>query len=415
MISNKLLFLFFGSHIALNLDKAIDRGMFRRVTDNSMPMNLEFNPAKSHSAAYNLYYDYANHYEEEEERDTKLFTEKVHGNNRIITFSLDPNWSASIDNNDFSVGLSIVFLKFESWVNSSSIEVNIHKVFYDSWAESRNETIFPNIHLPTENNETFFHPSSIIKSFSSEDPMQYIESLSAEITLKDWDVRNQLYFTLTSYKIGRRSPSVRRCEGYSYNKHWWNCMAGDDPLILCINFDLTCNYLPNCASRNIPNPDENCTTNEGMQEALKLIIYCLLAVFAVMLFAGCAKCCFRGLCPGRFRRNYDRRPSDVADIVIAEETNRPDGAPPTYDDAMKFVNDAFENNEDEEPPPSYSATPKNGEEVWNSYSSNTSQQRSDQNSEIIQVQSSADSNILRNNNCDILNLPRSPPPYSNVQ
>ena len=28
-----------------------------------------------------------------------------------------------------------------------------------------------------------------------EDPMQYIESLSAEITLKDWDVRNQLYFT----------------------------------------------------------------------------------------------------------------------------------------------------------------------------------------------------------------------------
>ena len=35
----------------------------------------------------------------------------------------------------------------------------------------------------------------------------------------------------------------------------------------------------------------------------------------------------------------------VADIVIAEETNRPDGAPPTYDDAMKFVNDAFENNE----------------------------------------------------------------------
>ena len=80
---------------------------------------------------------------------------------------LDPNWSASIDNNDFSVGLSIVFLKFESWVNSSSIEVNIHKVFYDSWAESRNETIFPNIHLPTENNETFFHPSSIIKSFSS--------------------------------------------------------------------------------------------------------------------------------------------------------------------------------------------------------------------------------------------------------
>ena len=51
---------------------------------------------------------------------------------------------------------------------------------------------------------------------------------------------------------------------------------------------------------------------EGMQEALQIIIYCLLAVFTVMLLAGCAKCCFRGLCPRRFTRNYDRRPSDVS-------------------------------------------------------------------------------------------------------
>ena len=48
-----------------------------------------------------------------------------------------------------------------------------------------------------------------------------------------------------------------------------------------------------------------------MQEALQLIIYCLLTVFLVLLLAGCAKCCLRGFCPTRFRRSEDRRPSDV--------------------------------------------------------------------------------------------------------
>ena len=51
----------------------------------------------------------------------------------------------------------------------------------------------------------------------------------------------------------------------------------------------------------------------GMQEALQLIIYCLLTVFLVLLLAGCAKCCLRGFCPNRFRRTEieSRRPSDV--------------------------------------------------------------------------------------------------------
>ena len=36
----------------------------------------------------------------------------------------------------------------------------------------------------------------------------------------------------------------------------------------------------------------------------------------------------------------------MIDIITADTSPRPDGAPPTYDDAMKFVNDAFEHTED---------------------------------------------------------------------
>ena len=32
----------------------------------------------------------------------------------------------------------------------------------------------------------------------------------------------------------------------------------------------------------------------------------------------------------------------MMDIVVEEERDRPDGAPPTYDDAMKHVNNAFQ-------------------------------------------------------------------------
>ena len=38
--------------------------------------------------------------------------------------------------------------------------------------------------------------------------------------------------------------------------------------------------------------------------------------------------------------------TQMIDIITADTSPRPDGAPPTYDDAMKFVNDAFEHTED---------------------------------------------------------------------
>jgi hypothetical protein len=64
--------------------------------------------------------------------------------------------------------------------------------------------------------------------------------------------------------------------------------------------------------------------------------------------------------------------------------NRPANAPPTYEDAMKFVNDAFQINDEEEVlgleegdgvedvlPPSYSETPRAGEQVLMIFSLDT--------------------------------------------
>ena len=38
-------------------------------------------------------------------------------------------------------------------------------------------------------------------------------------------------------------------------------MTSEDGNVLCINYDLTCDFLPNCAKLAIPNPDENCISN----------------------------------------------------------------------------------------------------------------------------------------------------------
>ena len=46
----------------------------------------------------------------------------------------------------------------------------------------------------------------------------------------------------------------------SYHPDWWNCNAneGDDSPVVCINHQLTCDGLPHCAKKSVPNPDENC-------------------------------------------------------------------------------------------------------------------------------------------------------------
>ena len=82
----------------------------------------------------------------------------------------------------------------------------------------------------------------------------------------------------------------------------------------------------------------------------------------------------------------------MLDIMAENEevSTRPDGSPPTYDDAMKYINDAFSEG-DEEPPPTYSPTPNAGEQSLPSF-----------------IQNSRSGSGLTNSS-----LPTSPPPYSN--
>ena len=46
----------------------------------------------------------------------------------------------------------------------------------------------------------------------------------------------------------------------SFKRNWWDCNTNEvDSILLCLNYDLTCDGLPHCAKTDIPDPDENCS------------------------------------------------------------------------------------------------------------------------------------------------------------
>ena len=71
----------------------------------------------------------------------------------------DESWISDIGD-DFTVGVSIVFLQFLS--DNSIIDVTIE---HDREHVVK-ETVHPNIYLPPDKNETHFKTSSILRSFS---------------------------------------------------------------------------------------------------------------------------------------------------------------------------------------------------------------------------------------------------------
>ena len=71
----------------------------------------------------------------------------------------DESWISDIGD-DFTVGVSIVFLQFLS--DNSIIDVTIE---HDREPVVK-ETVHPNIYLPPDKNETHFKTSSILRSFS---------------------------------------------------------------------------------------------------------------------------------------------------------------------------------------------------------------------------------------------------------
>ncbi|XP_023348311.1 uncharacterized protein LOC111717030 isoform X2 [Eurytemora carolleeae] len=74
-----------------------------------------------------------------------------------------------------------------------------------------------------------------------------------------------IYFVVTAYRISRNLGNTRSCEDNSRENEWFDCNRSNvENLLLCISDELTCNTLPNCASTQLPNPDENCEYQETL-------------------------------------------------------------------------------------------------------------------------------------------------------
>ena len=109
---------------------------------------------------------------------------------------------------DFTIGLSIVFLKFSSPTENSFISIAMKKEVHED-NHKHEEHIFPGIDYPTES----FQDGTIFTSFE-ESPAESVRSLELNVSLYAWDQRNELYFTVTSYKIAKRESHVKDCEHY---------------------------------------------------------------------------------------------------------------------------------------------------------------------------------------------------------
>lgn len=258
---------------------------------------------------------------------------------------------------EFKIGLSVLILEYTTSENEdSNIEVSM---FLDDICIN-SETISDDIELP----EKSYDPKGIFKSWEICEEEEF-KDVRINMTFNNLNRDSKVYLVVTSYKVARNNSETKECEPYPWfgERTWWNCniMETDLPP-LCVNYKLTCDHLPHCAKEDIPNPDENCDNGLQLVQIFKLLIYTIVTICVVIFVAGCARCCLRGVA----RRHLLRRGSDLTEI-LAETMDpvRPENAPPTYEDAMKFVNDAFsleEEEDNEEAPPTYSPSPREGEQ-----------------------------------------------------
>jgi len=394
LLSFSLCFIIINTSFALDFEKAWKNNKFRDIESNTEQWIVH--PERFPSVS--LYYDkYRRNTESSDSTEnnssgsqwsSELPTKKI----EII---LENDFAS--DDDVLTTGLSIVFLKF---TGSSKIVVNIDKEYTEAYLDS-NQTleILPDIHLPTTN----YLPTSLVRSYPQEGEKGSVDRIKVTLLLTDWKYSNQLYFTVTSYMLGKQGTRRQHCRGDSHHHQhqpdWWDCNSGSADLetVLCIDYSLTCDDLPNCGKLTLPNPDENCVSN-SLQAALRLLVYCLLTIFLVLLIAGCTRCCLRGFCS---RSRFSRRGSDIVEIIGEDECRRPDNSPPSYEDAMKYVNEAFESSQGEnaEAPPTYSPTPAAGEEICSPTFPSLSP-----------VEPGSAGEFSFDNN--FVDLPSDPPPYS---
>ena len=136
---------------------------------------------------------------------------------RTRTESFQKNYQSSIElifktenlqDPDFMVGISVVFLKLEKIRFGVDVEVELS---LDNTFRQK-EVVQGNFGLPNGSIED----THIIRSwqgfdFSSKEDFKQLEM---KITLPDWDISDQVYLTVTSYRIKRSGSELTECQGF---------------------------------------------------------------------------------------------------------------------------------------------------------------------------------------------------------
>ena len=197
-----LLCVYFGD--ALEFEAAFENGKFEEIKgkktrlmqfaslivfiigSKSYFLDPEYNPSKS------LYFD-------QRRNNSSVDTSLSSINLSFKTQNLD-------EDEDFMVGMSLVFLKFTSINSRVIVETFVDGTHYDK----HDKHISDHFDLPN----TTIEEAHIVRSWDLLDNREDHKKLRFEVTLENWNEYNQIYLTATSYKIKRSLSSVSECQGF---------------------------------------------------------------------------------------------------------------------------------------------------------------------------------------------------------
>ncbi|XP_023343884.1 uncharacterized protein LOC111713281 [Eurytemora carolleeae] len=340
--------IFIKNAAALDIAAAFERGLFEKLhieEDNLRP--ITFDPYRKPSQAY--------------------FWNKEGFKHEQSTVELEFNIH-NLHENFFFPGLSLIVLKTtfkKRQVNDEDdIEIYLSKNNEDD-EEVEEKRPDGKITKSHDFPKTGYSNEHIFQTW----PKGYEDSnYTIKIKINNLKSLENIYFVVTAYRISKNLDNTRSCEDNSRETEWFDCNRNnvENNQLLCISDELTCNSLPHCASTQLPNPDENCGYQFSFENALELLLYTLTVVFFLILVAGIVKCMIVYFC----RSGSVQSTQMFREYLRNGSISRPLNSPPTYDDAMREVNDAFSYNESsevEDDPPEYTPQPQNGETVCNTF------------------------------------------------
>lgn len=342
---------------SLNFDLAVDLGMFDSIERvGSGDDFLAFSPDKDASHAW-VYSNSAS----SGLQDVNLTT-------RIS----EPECDSQSDSATFNDEISLMILKYnwgsysDGWMRGE-VRVGVNDGSEEEWFVVVKERLNPEA-ADVEEGQHLFNTWMINTSPTS--PLPWSPNCSKKsitVEMRNWQPDSEIYFVATIHRRlrDRNEAGVSPCP---YAEEF-GCVENVGEHQLCILTDpLTCNLLPNCAQNVIPNRDEDCSWGWSFDDALRAMVFTLAAVCTILLCIGCIRTCVirslrrrNGSAAAEASDNGDgttsgrrRRASFLNYVSASLPRRRPANAPPTYDDAVKNDNEAFEW---EEPPPEYHERP----------------------------------------------------------